>query len=313
MFPRTRSVAAAALLTAVALCLSGHVRADQDEASAPQDARRAGRRTSNLYIVQMAEQPVISYTGGIAGQPATKANRGQKIDPLSGAVIGYAGYLDQRHDQAIAASGGARKVYDYHYSFNGFAAELSDAQAALLRTTPGVLMVSKDVEQFADTSSTPSFLGLDAPAGLWDQLGGTARAGDEIIVGVIDSGIWPESESFSDRTGLNGNGTKGGKLSYHQIPGWHGKCTPGEQFPASMCNQKLIGAQRFNAAWGGDAGVKAQLPWEFASPRDYNGHGTHTSSTAAGNNGVRTDGPAATFGTVSGMAPHARIAMYKAL
>jgi subtilisin family serine protease len=66
-------------------------------------------------------------------------------------------------------------------------------------------------------------------------------------------------------------------------------------------------------AWGGDAGVKAQRPWEFLSPRDYNGHGTHTSSTAGGNNGVQTTGDTAVFGRISGMAPRARIATYKAL
>src|SRR5258706_2089390 len=315
MFPRVRNIAAAAVLALAALALPGHAHADQDDAGGrvAAGAGNAARRTSNLYISQRAEQPVVPYTGEIAGQPATKPNRGQKIDPLSAGVVRYAGYLDSRHDQALAVVGGARKVYDYHYTFNGFSAELSEAQAAALRSTAGVLNVSKDEEVFADTSSTPAFLGLNAPGGLWDQLGGTARAGDEIIVGVIDSGIWPESASFSDRTGTNGNATKDGKLSFHQIPGWHGKCTPGEQFPASLCNQKLIGAQRFNAAWGGDAGVKAQRPWEFASPRDYNGHGTHTSSTAAGNAGVATDGAAAAFGAINGMAPHARVAMYKGL
>ena len=80
-----------------------------------------------------------------------------------------------------------------------------------------------------------------------------------------------------------------------------------------MCNQKLIGGQHFNAAWGGDAALEALRPWEFMSPRDYNGHGTHTASTAGGNNGVAATGPAAVFGTISGMAPRARIASYKAL
>jgi subtilisin family serine protease len=122
--------------------------------------------------------------------------------------------------------------------------------------------------------------------GLWDQLGGKQSAGEDIIIGIVDSGVWPESKSFTDRDAA-------GKLIYQQIPGWHGKCTPGESFNASMCNQKLIGGQHFNAAWGGDAAINAQRPWEFNSVRDYNGHGTHTSSTAGGNNGVQATGPAA--------------------
>ncbi|HUS22020.1 MAG TPA: S8 family serine peptidase, partial [Aeromicrobium sp.] len=44
-----------------------------------------------------------------------------------------------------------------------------------------------------------------------------------------------------------------------------------------------------------------------------NGHGTHTSSTSGGNHNVTTTGPAAGFGNVSGIAPRARVAMYKAL
>ncbi|HEX9118875.1 MAG TPA: S8 family peptidase [Anaerolineae bacterium] len=278
----------------------------------PDAVTQPGKAGNHIYLVQMADPPAVSYAGGIAGLKATKPSRGQKIDPLSADVVAYAGYLDGKHTQAVNAAGG-RKVYDYHYSYNGFAAELTEAQAAGMQTLDGVLAVSADEIHYVDTSTTPTFLGLDAPNGLWDQLGGTGSAGDGVIIGVIDSGIWPESLSFSDRTGVNGNDTQEGKLSYQQIPGWHGKCTPGEAWNASMCNQKLIGAQWFNASWGGDAGVKAQRPWEFASARDYNGHGTHTSSTAGGNPAVPVTGPAAAFKTINGIAPHARVAMYKAL
>jgi subtilisin family serine protease len=261
----------------------------------------------------MADMPVVSYRGGIAGFPATRAAPRQKIDPNDTQVVAYASYLDGAHDRALAGVGGGRKIYDYHYSFNGFAAELTDDQASALRAAPGVLNVTKDQEVFADTSSTPTFLGLDAPGGLWDQLGGTDRAGDGLVIGIVDSGVWPESLSFSDRTGSNGNASKDGKLDYLQLPGWHGKCTPGEQFTATNCNLKLIGAWYYNAAWGGNAGLNAVRPWEFNSPRDYNGHGTHTASTAGGNHGVPTTGPATIFGAINGMAPHARIAAYKAL
>ena len=268
---------------------------------------------SGLSIVQLAEFPVVAYAGGIPGYAATQPRRGQKINPLDAKVIAYAGYLKSRHDQVLAQAGGGRKVYDYVYTYNGFAAELSDDQVAALRATPGVVAVTKDELQQMDTSSTPTFLGLDAAGGLWEKLGGAKKAGEGIIIGLVDSGIWPESLSFTDRTGVNGNASKDGKLAYQQIPGWHGSCVPGEAFNASMCNQKLIGAQYFNAAWGGDAGIDAQRPWEFNSVRDYNGHGTHTSSTAGGNWRTPTTGPAAVFGPINGIAPRARIAMYKAL
>jgi subtilisin family serine protease len=273
----------------------------------------AKERANSVYVIQMNADPVVAYKGNIRGYQATKPGKGQKIDPTDPHVISYVGYLDARHDDALAAIGGGRKLYDYRYTYNGFAAELTEEQAAAIARAPGVLAVSKDELRQAVTSSTPTFLGLDAPGGLWDQLGGVGRAGEDIIIGDVDSGIWPESLSFSDRTGENGNATKDGKLDYQQIPGWHGKCTPGEAFNASMCNQKLIGAQWFNAAWGGDAGIDTDRPWEFNSVRDYNGHGTHTASTAGGNHGVPATGPAAALGRISGMAPRARIAAYKAL
>ncbi|MEI8332426.1 MAG: S8 family serine peptidase [Chloroflexota bacterium] len=270
---------------------------------------------NGVYVVQMADQPVVAYTGGVKGLKATAPKKGQKVDPRSSDVVAYASYLNARHGAAVGSVGGT-KLYDYVYSYNGFAAQLTSDQAAKLATDPGVLAVSGDEMHTMDTSSTPAFLGLSAPGGLWDQLGGVGTAGDGIIIGVIDSGISPESLSFTDRvdktTGAPSS-SPGAKLAYRQIPGWHGKCTPGEEFNASMCNQKLIGAQWFNASWGGDAGIDAQRPWEFNSVRDYNGHGSHTSSTAGGNNNVPVTGPAAAFGTISGMAPHARIAMYKAL
>ena len=278
--------------------------AGNDDRSAP---------ANGVYIVRMAEAPVVTYDGGIKGYAATKPRQGQKIDPNDAKVVRYADYLKSRHDGVLAKVAGSQKLYSYVYSFNGFAVKLSPKQAAQLASTPGVLSVEKDELRARDTSSTPAFLGLNAPGGLWDQLGGAGSAGDGVVIGIIDSGIWPESVSFTDRTGKNGNASKDGKLGYQQIPGWHGKCTPGEAFSASMCNQKLIGAQWFNQAFGGDAGIKAAYPWEFASARDYGGHGTHTSSTAGGNSGVPTTGAASVFGAISGIAPHARIAMYKAL
>jgi hypothetical protein len=289
--------------------------------AAPGEGNGKGKglgKGNGYYIVQMSDMPVVSYAGGVPGLKATKPARGQKIDPNSPDVRNYVSFLVGKHDTALNAVGGGRKLYSYSYSFNGFAADLTDAQAAKLAADPGVLAVSRNDVYSLDTSSTPTFLGLNAPGGLWSQLSGNADgtptvdrganstgAGEGVIIGIVDSGVWPEHPSFSDRD-------VSGKLVYQQIPGWHGRCVPGEEFNASNCNQKLIGARFYNEGWGGNGGIDATLPFEFNSPRDHNGHGSHTASTAGGNYAVTATGPASVFGTISGIAPRARIAAYKA-
>lgn len=271
---------------------------------------------NSLYIVQLIEPPVVAYDGGVAGIPATRPARGSKINPNSQNVREYVRFLEGRHD-AKARVVGANKVYSYRYSFNGFAAELSADQVALLSAQPDVLAVTKDSIAQLDTSSTPAFLGLSAPGGIWSALSGNANgnpitargpnsggAGEGVVVGIIDSGIWPENPSFSDRDAS-------GRLAFQQLPGWHGRCVPGEAFTAANCNQKLIAAQWFGEGFGGAAGIKASFPYEYLSARDADGHGSHTASTAASNYGVTAVVDGLNLGQISGMAPRARIAVYK--
>jgi subtilisin family serine protease len=290
--------------------------ATSEVTSQPVDTDRGNRRgkaapaTNNAYIVQMDELPASAYDGRTTGYKATRPAKGQKLDSASPAVANYVAHLASKHDAALARVGNARKLYSYGYVFNGFAAELTEAQAQKLAASKGVVSVTKDELRQMDTSTTTSFLGLSGSDGFWAKTGAT---GEGVVIGMVDSGIWPESESFSDRTGTNGSETQDGKLSYQNIPGWKGKCINGDAFNNSMCNQKLIGARYYNAGYGGNAGVMER--WgpagEFNSPRDWGGHGTHTASTAGGNSGVTVTGPAAPFGKISGMAPRARISVYK--
>jgi subtilisin family serine protease len=272
---------------------------------------------NGVYIVQMLAAPAVAYTGDVAGYSATKPKRGEKLDPAAPDTVQYVDYLKSKHDKTLEKVGGGDKLYDYAYSYDGFAAKLTPAQAAALKKQDGVLAVTPDQLVTQDTSSTPSFLGLDAPGGLWEQLGGPTGtkkpggAGDGIIIGDIDSGIWPESKSFSDADAS-------GKVIYKKIPKFLGTCEKPKtiadgSWDKKLCNEKLIAAQHFDESWGGDEAIKDQRPWEFLSARDYNGHGTHTASTAGGNNGVQATGQSALFGKISGMAPRARIAAYKAL
>ncbi len=259
------------------------------------------------YVVQLVQAPLAAYDGGVSGYAATKPAKGKKLDASSDAAQRYAGYLNSKHDRALDQVGGT-KIYDYTAVFNGFAAKLTEAQAAKLELAEGVLVVEKAQNFELDTSSTPAFLGLDQPNGLWNQLGGVNKggigsgAGEDVVIGDVDGGYWPENPAFSDRKvdGSNGNAYP------HKVTGFSGICQAGENFPASTCNNKVIAARFYNA------GIGSIMDEEFNSPRDYGGHGTHTASTMAGNNGVQATGDAASFGKVSGIAPRARLSVYKA-
>jgi subtilase family protein/fibronectin type III domain protein/peptidase inhibitor I9/PA domain-containing protein len=265
---------------------------------------------SATYIVQLVQAPVAGYEGGVAGYAATRPGKGKKLDASSKDAERYAGYLQSKHDSALDRVGGATKIYDYTAVFNGFAADLTEAQAAKLEASKGILSVEKAENVEVDTSSTPAFLGLSSKGGLWDQLGGTGKgglgsgAGEDVVIGDVDGGYWPENPAFSDRKvdGSNGN------LYPHKVTGFSGACQAGEDFAAGTCNGKVIAARYFNAG----IGVGRIPDYEYLSPRDYGGHGSHTASTMVGNFGVQATGDAASFGKLSGIAPRARLAVYKA-
>ncbi|HET9771806.1 MAG TPA: S8 family serine peptidase, partial [Acidimicrobiia bacterium] len=181
----------------------------------------------------------------------------------------------------------------------------SSIAAAPLGTSP--LATAPD----GDLGGQPAdYLGL--PEGLWARLGGPEQAGEGVIVGVIDTGIYPEHPSFADQP-LAADGTRNyiGPAYGPPPAGWRGICQAGENFPATSCNNKLIGARYFAEGWG-VANVAAQ---DFLSPRDADGHGTGMTAIAAGNYGVDPDyqGNDLGLGVISGLAPRARIATYKAL
>ena len=119
-----------------------------------------------------------------------------------------------------------------------------------------------------------------------------------MYVGVLDTGIWPESESFNDK-------------GMPPVPKrWKGKCEKGKKFSPSYCNRKLIGARSFSKGLR-SAGIKISKEDDYNSARDFSGHGTHTASIAVDNHvpGVSYFGYAR--GTARGMAPHAHLAVYK--
>jgi subtilisin family serine protease len=266
------------------------------------------------YIVQLADKPVATYTGQVAGLPATKPAAGQRLNVDAADVQNYISYLDSKKTSVLSTVSGAEVTHNYNVVFNGFAAMLTDDEVRALKKNSGVANITADSLLQMDTSYTPAFLGLDKAGGLWEQLGGKGAAGEDIVIGIVDGGIWPENPSYADRVDANGNPShSGGTLVYGAPPAsWKGHCDTGEGFGVNNCNNKLIGARYFKDP-------SQSLHWtEFLSARDsvagavgHGGHGSHTSSTAGGNSGVTVTTGGVNLGKVSGMAPRARLAAYK--
>ena len=271
------------------------------------------------YIVQLADKPVASYTGGVNGIAATQPSAGARLDLESGDVQLYSDYLDQKQATVQAAIAGAPILYNYSVVMNGFAAMLTDAEVRTLKARSDVASIEADVPRTLNTTYTAGFLGLDKADGLWSKLGGKRSAGEDIIIGIVDGGVWPESMSYADRVDANGKPTfdTNAELTYTAPPSvWKGICQTGEAFTVAHCNNKLIGAQYFDATFKSTTNT---THWtEFRSPRDsiggsygHGGHGTHTSTTAGGNAGAQAVISGVPVGETSGMAPRARISSYK--
>lgn len=296
------------LSAAVALLLAGLAFSAQAD-----DIRRP-------YIVQLADKPVASYTGDISGLPATQPPNGGRLDIDSSEVHLYSSYLDQKQSIVRATVADAPVLYNYSVVLNGFAALLTDDEVRALQARSDVAAVTPDTPRQVTTTYTSKFLGLDKADGLWTKLGGRDHAGENVIIGIVDGGVWPENPAYADRVDANGKPTfdNAGTVAYTAPPSnWKGICQPGEGFTVASCNNKLIGAQYFDT-------IFRSLPqyvthWsEFRSPRDsvggnlgHGGHGDHTASTAGGNAGAEAIVSGVNLGPVSGMAPRARLATYK--
>lgn len=193
-----------------------------------------------------------------------------------------------------SVSESAEMLYKYSNVIHGFSTRLTAEEARSLQGRPGILSILEEVRYELHTTRTPEFLGLDKSADLFPESGSAS----EVIIGVLDTGIWPESKSFDD-TGLG------------PIPSsWKGECETGTNFTSSSCNRKLIGARFFSKGYEATLGPIDESK-ESKSPRDDDGHGTHTATTAAGSvvEGASLFGFAE--GTARGMATRARIAAYK--
>jgi len=288
---------------------------------------------TKVYIVQLttpsAAEHHSSSVSNVIGKPSLgQATPNVRFNKNSSAIQSHVQRLENEQANVIAKIGNnIEQLYSYRYGLNGFAVRLTPVQANKMKHLPDVLNVWEDEVRPLTTDQSASFLGLfESEVGL---RGTPGLDGDGVIIGVIDSGIAPNHPALqesreADRprvcTSTWGEGTILGqwlcrrfdKLENVQVfsapENWNGVCQTGPQFTAEDCNNKMIGARFFVNGAQATGPIDSN---EILSPRDVDGHGTHTATTAAGNK-VRASIFGTLLGRVEGIAPKARVASYKA-
>ena len=193
-------------------------------------------------------------------------------------------------DAVLTAVGAGEPVYRWTTALNGFAVRLTEAQLTALVDQPGVASVEADsIRPMAGRTSFAAVRGAAASPRL--------RGGAGVVIGVVDSGIAPESPAFAEVPGLGVD-----------PEGFAGACAEGDGWAANDCTRKIVGARWYVGGFGADR-VRSS---ESLSPRDALGHGTQVSSVAAGNAGVSVRVDDRDAGFFGGVAPQARVAAYKA-
>jgi hypothetical protein len=159
----------------------------------------------------------------------------------------------------------AEILYTYKHIAHGFSTRLTNQEAETLLKQPGILSVTPELRYQLHTTRTPEFLGLPKTNTLLPN----SNQQSDVIIGVLDTGIWPELKSLDD-TGLG------------PIPSsWKGECETGNNLNSSNCNRKLIGARFFSKGYEAALGPIDETT-ESRSARDDDGHGSHTLTTAGG-------------------------------
>ncbi|KAK3200170.1 hypothetical protein Dsin_023585 [Dipteronia sinensis] len=192
--------------------------------------------------------------------------------------------------------------YSYNRFINGFAAVLEEEEAAEISKHPDVISVFLNKGRQLHTTRSWRFLGLEGDNDVpLDSAWKKARFGENTIIGNLDTGVWPESESFSDE-GLG------------PVPSrWQGVCQSDVKDNVT-CNRKLIGARYFNKGYieyARSVSSNFTVGYNVSTARDLEGHGSHTLSTAGGNFVAKASVFGNGKGTAKGGSPKARVAAYK--
>jgi Subtilase family/PA domain len=278
------------------------------------DRSLLGRTSSKLINVMIKYDfdATASYTGGVHGLHATSPRvTGKSLSENKAAVEAYDRYANgtiQAVNAGVRAAVPAAKIgLWFQTAYGGVAARVpADTVARLLRV-PGVVAVQDDaLNQPLDDNT--SFIGA---TNVWPTLGGSATAGSNVVFGDIDTGVWPESPMLQP---LASEPAPPKPLPAYACDFGDGTDTA-HLGPAFSCNNKLIGAyadtQTYMSVLGSDGQEFCNNTSGACSARDSEGHGTHTTTTAAGDCVSSAVLYGVQRGPVCGIAPGAHVIEYR--
>ncbi|XP_042955066.1 CO(2)-response secreted protease-like isoform X1 [Carya illinoinensis] len=253
--------------------------------------------TCRIATSNRTPKPYVVYMGSTS----SSNNEGSEVQVAESAYMQLLSSIIPSEDQNERRS----LTHHYDYAFKGFSAMLTENEASILSAAghPDIVSVFPDSVLQLHTTRSWDFLETERRI-LRASATYNKHVSSDVIIGMIDTGIWPECPSFNDK-GIG------------EIPSrWKGVCIEGPDFKLSNCNRKLIGARYYptpemNSIHGSKMSPAAGKT-SSGSPRDYVDHGTHTASTAGGFPVVNASYYGLAGGTARGGLPSARIASYKA-
>ena len=285
--------------------VSAHKAPSSALARTPQALTKLTSPDPVLVMVKLDYDALASYTGTVQGLEATSPSVTKRsVTDRTDAVRDYQGYVERQESTITgrmrAAVPGLRIGRSYQVVYGGVSARVPGNQISDLLEVPGVVAVQRDSLRQPLTDSSTEF--INAPAAYNQLPGGRRDAGKGIILANIDTGVWPEHPSLTDNGNLEAPPGPERACEYGDNP-----LTP-EDDPFE-CNNKLIGGKAELDTYEAN---NDDLPYP-GSARDAEGHGSHTSSTSAGNivEDVQTLGPV--LDRINGVAPGAWVIEYRAL
>ncbi len=275
------------LILALLACLKPAGAAQPDYAAAVQETQN--------YIIKLSK-PGIAMASDSAGIGSMRELAKSRSVSGNTAAQNYLQSLQLQREQVLADAiemmgHGLQPKHQYQALLNGFSVRLTASEAAEIASLPGVIEVEAEQVLMMHLDTGPGYIG--APA-VWNGINSPASRGENVVVGIIDSGINWDHPFFAGTA-------EDGYVHNNPLGQFFGLCN-NPQFPEVQCNNKLIGV------------------YDFTDEADQNGfdtagHGSHVASIAVGNpltrtlslgaNGLPVEYP------LSGVAPRANLITYK--